>query len=132
MPGPHTVDALADDLVRLPDRLGVEKAHLVRLSLGGMAALRLAALRLAALRLAARDPGRVDRLAVLCTSALLGPAANWTERAALVRPEGTAAVTEAVVQRWFTPAHEDRAPWEATVALTPTEETTVAITPVEG
>ncbi|MDX8035397.1 3-oxoadipate enol-lactonase [Lentzea sp. BCCO 10_0856] len=111
VPGPHTIDALAGDLVVLLNRLNVEKAHLVGLSLGGMTALRLAA----------RNPERVDRLAVLCTSAQLGPAANWTGRAALVRAQGTAAVAEAVVQRWFTPAHQDRARWEAMVAATPAE-----------
>ncbi|MFJ5991741.1 3-oxoadipate enol-lactonase [Lentzea sp. NPDC092896] len=111
VPGPHTIDALAGDLVGLLDRLGVEKAHLVGLSLGGMTALRVAA----------RTPERVDRLVVLCTSACLGPAANWTDRAALVRAQGTKAVAKAVVERWFTPAHQDRARWEAMVSATPAE-----------
>ncbi|WP_330275581.1 3-oxoadipate enol-lactonase [Lentzea sp. NBC_00516] len=111
VPGPHTIDALAGDLVVLLNRLDVEKAHLVGLSLGGMTALRVAA----------RNPERVDRLAVLCTSACLGPAANWTDRAALVRARGTGAVAEAVVQRWFTPAYQDRARWEAMVSATPAE-----------
>ncbi|HEX7305904.1 3-oxoadipate enol-lactonase [Lentzea sp.] len=111
VPGPCTIDALATDLAALLDHLGVEKAHLVGLSLGGMTALRLAA----------RDPGRVDRLVVLCTSAFLGPAAQWTDRAALVRARGTEAVAAAVVDRWFTPAHHDRARWEAMVAATPAE-----------
>ncbi|WP_329792487.1 3-oxoadipate enol-lactonase [Lentzea sp. DG1S-22] len=111
VPGACTLDDLADDLVGLLDRLGVPKAHLVGLSLGGMTALRVAA----------RDSERVDRLAVLCTSACLGPASTWTDRAALVRAEGTRAVAESVVQRWFTPAYRDRAPWEAMVAATPAE-----------
>ncbi|MCG8923070.1 3-oxoadipate enol-lactonase [Lentzea sp. CC55] len=111
VPGACTLDDLADDLVGLLDRLGVPKAHLVGLSLGGMTALRVAA----------RDPERVDRLAVLCTSACLGPASTWTDRAALVRAEGTRAVAKSVVQRWFTPAYRDRAPWEAMVAATPAE-----------
>ncbi|SER25989.1 3-oxoadipate enol-lactonase [Lentzea albida] len=111
LPGPTTIDALADDLVTLLDEVGADRAHLVGLSLGGMTALRVAA----------RNPERVDRLAVLCTSAHLGPARNWTDRAALVRAEGTRAVAEAVVQRWFTPAYGDRARWEAMVAATPAE-----------
>ncbi|MFD4638226.1 3-oxoadipate enol-lactonase [Lentzea sp. NPDC058436] len=111
VPGPHTIDALADDLVGLLDELEIEKAHLVGLSLGGMTALRVAA----------RNPDRVDRLAVLCTSAHLGPAANWTDRAALVRAEGTQAVARAVIQRWFTPAYQDHERWEAMVAATPAE-----------
>ncbi|MEU3644895.1 3-oxoadipate enol-lactonase [Lentzea sp. NPDC034063] len=111
VPGPHTIDTLAGDLVGLLDRVGVKKAHLVGLSLGGMTALRVAT----------RSPERVDRLAVLCTSACLGPAANWTDRAALVRAQGTKAVAKAVVERWFTPAHQDRARWEAMVSATPAE-----------
>jgi 3-oxoadipate enol-lactonase len=42
-----------------------------------------------AMRLAARNPERVDRLVVLCTSALLGPAQGWLDRAATVRARGT-------------------------------------------
>ena len=41
--GPYAIDDLADDLVGLLDRLGVERAHLVGLSLGGMTAMRVAA-----------------------------------------------------------------------------------------
>ena len=100
--GPYSIDDLADDLLALLDRLGVEKAHVVGLSLGGMTAMRLAA----------RNPERVDRLAVLCTSAQLGPAQAWLDRAATVRAEGTGAVADAVVARWYTPAfaaaHPDR------------------------
>jgi 3-oxoadipate enol-lactonase len=114
--GPYTIDDLADDLVGLLDRLDVARAHLVGLSLGGMAALRLAA----------REPGRVYRLVVLCTAARLEPASAWTERAATVRERGSAAVAEAVVARWFTPEHlaahaEARAAAEAMVASTPAE-----------
>ena len=80
--GPYALDDLVDDVVALLDRLGVERAHVVGLSLGGMTAMRLAA----------REPHRVDRLALLCTSASLGPASAWAERAAAVRAGGTAAV----------------------------------------
>ena len=90
--GPYAIDDLADDLVALLDRLGVERAHLVGLSLGGMTAMRVAA----------RDPERVDRLVLLCTGIQLPPASSWTDRAATVRAHGSGAVAEAVVQRWFT------------------------------
>jgi 3-oxoadipate enol-lactonase len=114
--GPYVIDDLADDLLGLLDRLGVERAHVVGLSLGGMTAMRLAA----------RNPERVDRLAVLCTSALLGPAQAWLDRAATVRAQGTGAVAEAVVSRWYTEefaaAHPDRiAAAQAMVAATPPE-----------
>jgi 3-oxoadipate enol-lactonase len=114
--GPYSIDDLADDVVALLDRLGVEKAHVVGLSLGGMTGMRLAA----------RHPERVDRLVVLCTGAHLAPSSAWTDRAATVRADGTKAVAEAVVARWFTPDHleahpEVKADSEATVAATPAE-----------
>lgn len=90
--GPYVLDDLVDDAVGVLDRLGVASASVIGLSLGGMTAMRLAA----------REPARVDRLVVLCSSAHLGPASAWTERAALVRSQGTAAVADVVVARWFT------------------------------
>lgn len=115
-PGPYSIDDLTDDVVALLDRLGVQRAHFVGLSLGGMTGMRLAA----------RNPERVDRLVVLCTGAHLTPSSAWHDRAATVREEGTQAVAEAVVARWFTPSHleanpEVKASSEATVAGTPDE-----------
>ena len=114
--GPYSIDDLARDLVALLDRLGVERAHVVGLSLGGMTAMRLAA----------RNPERVDRMVVLCTGARLDPCSAWHDRAATVRAEGTGAVAEAVVQRWFTTGllaadPDTRAASEAMVAATPAE-----------
>lgn len=91
-PGPYVIDDMVDDAIALLDNLGIQKAHVAGLSLGGMVAMRLAA----------RNPERVDRLALLCTSAQLGPPENWAQRAATVRAEGTAAVADAVVARWLT------------------------------
>ncbi|WP_110182063.1 3-oxoadipate enol-lactonase [Nocardioides solisilvae] len=99
-PGPYAIDDLVDDLVALLDRLGVERTHVVGLSLGGMTAMRLAA----------REPERVDRMAVLCTGARLEPSSALTDRAAQVRARGTGSVAEAVVQRWFTPAYLEAHP----------------------
>ncbi|OBC08414.1 3-oxoadipate enol-lactonase [Mycobacterium sp. 852013-50091_SCH5140682] len=110
--GPYTIDDLADDVIALLDRLGIDRAHIVGLSLGGMTAMRLAA----------RNPERVARMVLLCTGAALPPAHAWTDRAATVRAEGSQAVAAAVVDRWFSPGYRgDRAPWEAMVAATPAE-----------
>jgi 3-oxoadipate enol-lactonase len=98
-PGPYRLDDLVDDVLDLLDRLGIARVHFAGLSLGGMTGLRLAA----------REPDRVERLTVLCTSAHLPPASSWTGRAALVRAHGTAAIADAVLDRWFTPAYQDRA-----------------------
>ncbi|WP_197382945.1 3-oxoadipate enol-lactonase [Mycolicibacterium mengxianglii] len=115
-PGPYSIDDLAADLTALLDRLGIEQAHLIGLSLGGMTAMRVAS----------RTPQRVRRMVLLCTAAQLPPAQSWIERAALVRTQGTQAVAGAVVQRWFTPGYlsahpEQCAAHEAMVAATPSE-----------
>jgi 3-oxoadipate enol-lactonase len=114
-PGPYFIDDLTDDLVRLLDRLGVQRAHVVGLSLGAMTAMRLAA----------RFPERIQGLALLCTAAHLPPA-DWRARAKLVRMHGSAAVSTSVVQRWFTEPFlsaqpELRADFDAMVAATPGE-----------
>jgi 3-oxoadipate enol-lactonase len=114
--GPYSIDDLADDLIALLDRLGVERTHLVGLSLGAMTVMRVAS----------RNPERVHRIALLCTGAQLPPAKAWTERAALVRAQGSPAVAPAVVRRWFTPAYldtysESSSFYEAMVGATPAE-----------
>ena len=97
--GPYTLDDLVDDLVALLDEVGAERAHVAGLSLGGMTALRLAV----------REPQRLDRLAVLCTSAKPDPQ-PFLDRAAAVRSGGTAPLAPAIAARWLTPALRRRAP----------------------
>ncbi len=92
--GPYTVDDLVDDVVALLDRLGVQRAHVAGLSLGGMTAMRLAA----------RHPGRVDRLALLATSAKPDPQ-GFLDRAVQARSGGTAPLAPTVVGRWLTTAY---------------------------
>jgi 3-oxoadipate enol-lactonase len=91
-PAPYSIDDVGRDLIELLDHLEVEKAHVVGLSLGGMTGMWLGI----------NAPERVDRLALLCTSAKLGPPETWADRAKLVREEGTEAVAEAGVGRWLT------------------------------
>ncbi|RZT79288.1 3-oxoadipate enol-lactonase [Micromonospora violae] len=93
-PGPYTLDLLGRELLRTLDDLDVPWVHYAGLSLGGMVGMWLAA----------HAPDRVRRLALLCTSASLGPAEQWRARAATVRAEGLPAIADAVVARWFTPA----------------------------
>lgn len=115
--GPYTIDDLTDDVVALLDRIGVERVHFVGLSLGGMTGLRFAA----------REPERVGRLVVLCTSAHLEPESAWRLRASTVRAQGTGAVADAVVRRWYTDA------WRvANPELTAAAAHSVSVTPAEG
>jgi 3-oxoadipate enol-lactonase len=91
-PGPYTIEDLGADFLALLDDLGVARAHLVGLSLGGMTGMWLGA----------HAPDRVASLVLCCTSAKMGPPSMWAERAALVRAEGTGAVAAAGVGRWLT------------------------------
>jgi 3-oxoadipate enol-lactonase len=115
--GPYTLDDLTADALALLDRLDVERAHLVGLSLGGMVSMHLAA----------TAPERVDRMVLCCTSAYLPPADRWHARAATVRAAGMGAVAEAVVDRWLTPAFAAASP-----ALVRDLRAMVEATPAEG
>ncbi|MFD6565741.1 3-oxoadipate enol-lactonase [Micromonospora profundi] len=92
-PGPYTIALLGRELLRTLDDLDVPSVHYAGLSLGGMVGMWLAA----------HAPDRVRRLALLCTSASLGPPEQWRDRAATVRAGGLPAIADAVVARWFTP-----------------------------
>ena len=92
--GPYSIDDLVDDVVALLDRLGVQRAHLAGVSLGGMTGMRLAA----------REPGRVQRLAVLCSSAKPDPQ-GFLDRAVAVRSGGTAPLAPTIASRWLTPSY---------------------------
>jgi 3-oxoadipate enol-lactonase/4-carboxymuconolactone decarboxylase len=97
---PITIDDLADDLVGLLDNLGIANAHVVGLSLGGMTGQALAS----------RYPDRVISLTLMATSAYMPSPQSWDERASLVRAQGTAAIVEATMSRWFTPDYPSQAP----------------------
>ncbi len=57
-PGPYSVGMLADDALAVMDAAGLERAHVLGTSLGGMVAIELAVSR----------PERVDRLVLACTT----------------------------------------------------------------
>lgn len=93
-----TIEDLAADVIALLDELGVDRFSYAGVSLGGMVGMWLAS-----------QPGnRVDRLALVCTSAAPGNPDAWRERARTVREQGMASVASAVTARWFeaTWAHE--------------------------
>ena len=87
-----TIDDLAQDWVGLLDALGIDRAHIIGLSLGGMTAQALAV----------RYPDRIESLVLMATSAWL-PAGDWDERARLVEAQGMAAMVDVVMGRWFMP-----------------------------
>ncbi len=95
--GPYRMADLAGDVVGLLDRLGIERASVCGLSLGGMVGLTMAAAR----------PDRVDRLIAACVVAVPPAPAAWRDRAQAVLVGGSAAVSDLVVERW---GYTNRAP----------------------
>ena len=88
--GPYRIADLGADLLRLLDRLRLERAVLCGLSLGAMAALWVAS----------HAPERVERLIACCAVTRPASPGSWRERAAAVRRGGTAAVVDLVIDRW--------------------------------
>lgn len=88
----YEIADLADDAAAILDNLGVAKVHFAGLSLGGMTGQSFAV----------RHPTRLRSLTLMATSAFMPPREAWESRAALVRREGTAAIVNATLERWFT------------------------------
>lgn len=98
--GPCSIADLGQDVVALLDELRIPKVHFCGLSVGGVIGQWLganAAQRLASL--------------VLCnTAAKIGTPEIWNQRIAAATQDGMASITDAILQRWFTPAFRDRSP----------------------
>ncbi|MGP6172545.1 3-oxoadipate enol-lactonase [Corynebacterium sp. A21] len=92
IPGPATIDDLANDVLKTLDSLGIESFKVAGLSLGGAVAQYLAA-----------TSGRVTQAVFLCTSPKFGEPAGWFERAAAARTAGVDSLADAIVGRWFSP-----------------------------
>ncbi|MBL1078271.1 3-oxoadipate enol-lactonase [Nocardia sp. 2] len=90
--GPYTLSDIAGDALALLDRLGIERAHWVGLSLGGMTGMWVAQ----------HAADRLRSLTLVCTSADLS-AVRWDERGRMVRAGGMRATAESSLGRWFTP-----------------------------
>lgn len=97
-PGPYAMDDLGSDLVSVLDDIGIERASVMGLSLGGSVALWTAI----------HHPERVDRLVVACSAAHWPPAEAWRQRIDAVRQSGLASLLPVLLQRWFTDGFVDR------------------------
>ena len=88
--GDYTMEQLARDALGVLDALGVRRAHVCGISIGGRIAMAMAALA----------PDRIASL-ILCDTALeFQPAEMWQQRMDAVAQGGMAAVADAVMERW--------------------------------
>ena len=101
-PGAYDFAALVGDIVAILDRLQIETADVVGLSLGGMTALGLGL----------AHPDRVRRIACCDARGAFPQAAiaGWSQRMEAVRAGGVGAIVEETLQRWFTPATHCKRP----------------------
>lgn len=93
-PGAYTLAQMADDALGLLDALQVDRTHFVGLSMGGMIGQHLAL----------KAPQRIDRLVLADTVCRFPPEAQalWPERIRIAAEQGTAALAESTLARWFT------------------------------
>lgn len=100
----YDIARLGRDVLSLLDGLGVARADVCGISIGGLTALWLAI----------HAPARVGRVVLANTAARIGSEALWRERMRGVRERGLAALVEPTMARWFTA--EGRAASPATIA----------------
>jgi 3-oxoadipate enol-lactonase len=92
----------AHDLAALLDSVGVDRATIVGLSIGGMIAQELYRQR----------PERVAALVLCDTAAKIGTDESWDQRIAEVESGGVEAIADAVLERWFTADFHSQRPAE--------------------
>lgn len=94
---PYSMDLFASDLVGVMDHLGIERADIIGLSMGGMTALGVAI----------NHPTRVNRIACCAGRSNSIPpfVDSWNTRIAMIRDAGgMKGVVDFTIERWFTPA----------------------------
>jgi len=97
---PYVIDDHVSDLIGLMDHLGLSGATIVGLSVGGLIAQGVYHAR----------PDLVAGLVLCDTAAKIGTETMWNDRIAIAREGGLAALVDANMQRWFSPAfHKERA-----------------------
>jgi 3-oxoadipate enol-lactonase len=101
-PGPYPMVQLVDDAAHLLAYLGIEKAHWIGTSLGGMIGQAFAI----------QYPDKVDRIVLANTTcqAAANAKALWGERASQAETHGMVSQIESTVSRWFTKAFIENNP----------------------
>lgn len=94
-PAPYRLSDHVGDLAALLDHLGIDRAAVVGLSVGGLIAQGIAALH----------PEKVAALVLCDTAHKIGTADAWNDRIKAVTTNGIASIADAIMQRWFTDAY---------------------------
>lgn len=111
---PYPMGALVRDAERVMDALEVRDAVFVGLSIGGLIAQGLAAKRLDLVR----------AVVLSNTGAKIGTRKMWDDRIAALHAGGLAAMSDAIMERWFSPAFRESpavTPWKRMVETCPVD-----------
>lgn len=96
----NSIEMLGEDVLKLMDHLEFEVAHFCGLSVGGMVGQWLAL-----------NAGKRFAKVVLCnTAARIGNQEGWNARIDAVRKGGVSAVSQGILERWFTASFHEREP----------------------
>jgi 3-oxoadipate enol-lactonase len=99
-PGDYTMERLGRDVLALLDHLGMATVSFCGLSVGGMVGQWLGL----------NAPERFNKFVLCSTAAKIGNEELWNSRIEAVRKNGVRSISDAILQRWFTPAFQQREP----------------------
>lgn len=88
--GDYSLALLAKDMLSVTADAGIDRMAVAGVSLGGMIAMQLAVM----------EPARVEKLALICTSATMDSGA-WDDRVRLVREQGMASIAQLAMGRFL-------------------------------
>lgn len=91
LPGPVTIDSLAEDVEILLEAYGVQRFVGIGLSVGGLIMQRLAL----------RRAGAMTHLILSDTAARIGTEEIWNDRINAVREGGVRAISDQILKNWF-------------------------------
>ena len=100
--GALSIAGLGRDALAIMDALELDRVHWLGLSMGGMVGQWLL--------VNARE--RIGRAILANTAAQMAPPDLWNTRIRTALSQGMGAIVPAVIERWFTPAFQTRAPAE--------------------
>jgi 3-oxoadipate enol-lactonase len=90
----------AEDAYALLEKLSIQKATVIGLSVGG---------QIAAI-LASKHPELVDKLVLCDTAQKIGTAQTWNQRIETVRHTGLQSISADIMKRWFSSGFHDESP----------------------
>jgi 3-oxoadipate enol-lactonase len=100
--GPYTIEQMGRDAIALLDYLKLEKVNYCGLSIGGQTGMWLGA----------NAPQRLNKLVLSNTAGKIGNDDGWNARIDAVTKGGVKSVSKLVIDRWFTPEFQTKAPRE--------------------